>query len=301
MRKFVLFGGGGFIGGNLATVADQNDCDVHIADRTLKSGLSFAHWNTVDITDREEVGKTIAQLQPQTVFNLAAMADIDQVEKEQDLAWRINVSGAKNIAASCARNGIHLIHFSSDAVFDGKSSSYSENDQPNPVNYYGRTKAEAEKAVFEVHPQTAVVRISLVLGFPVSGGNSLLASLEAKLEDSKEILAPQEEIRTPVDVITLSECILELADKSFSGLLHIGSTGPIDRYRLTQKIVSQMGFDEQIVLRHNMSEPDLNRAPRHRNGILDIRKAQQLLDTKLLSVDEGLQRAFTGRIQKAED
>ena len=123
----------------------------------------------------------IERLQPDAVVNVAAIADIDFVEREQDLAHQVNVTGARNIADSCARRGIRYVFFSSDAVFDGEGGPYREEDAPNPVNYYGKTKLEAEQAVLTAHPAAAVIRISLVLGYPVTSGNSFFASLESKL------------------------------------------------------------------------------------------------------------------------
>ena len=127
------------------------------------------------------------------------------------------------------------------------------------------------------------------------GGNSFFAGLETRLKNGNRIAAPQDEVRTPIDVITLSECVLELAVHPYSGLLHIGSIAPIDRYKLSRRIAHQMGYDEEVVVLPKEQTPDPNRAPRHRNGILDVSKAQQLMKTKLLSVDEGIQRAFLER------
>ncbi len=103
-----------------------------------------------------------------------------------------------------------------------------------------------------------------------------------------------------MDVITLSECVLELAESDFSGIVHIGSTDSIDRFSLTRKIVQKMGCDEDIVVFPNSRAVQPNRAPRHKNGIIEVAKAQKLLTTKLLSVDEGIQRAFDDRIPPVE-
>lgn len=299
-KKILIFGGGGFVGGNLAAVAHQNAWDVCIATHSIKPGLNFIQQKTINITQLEHVDAIIADFEPQVVVNLAAMAAIDEVEKERELAWQVNVGGAKNVAKNCARRGIRHIYFSSDAVFDGKASSYAEDSLPNPLNYYGYTKVEAEKGVLKSHPDSVVVRISLVLGFPLSSGNSFFAGLETKLKYGKDIPTPKEEVRTPVDVITLSESILELAESNFFGILHIGSTDFIDRFALTRKIAQKMGYDEEIVVLPDPMDFQLDRAPRHKNGIIAVTKAQNLLTTRLLSVDEGIQRAFDDRISSVE-
>ncbi|NLE45523.1 MAG: NAD(P)-dependent oxidoreductase [Chloroflexi bacterium] len=293
--KVLIFGGGGFVGGNLATIARQTGWTVSIADSAYRPGIDWAEWNVVDITSRGAVRRTMRDVKPDAVVNVAAIANIDLAEKERDLAWSVNVEGARYVAEGCAELGARLVFFSSDAVFAGTATIYTEDDEPAPVNYYGLTKAEAERGVLSVIPDAAVTRLSLVMGFPVTGGNSFFAGLEGKLEKGQTVSAPVSEIRTPVDVITLSECVLELAGCTFSGLLHIGATSSINRYDLTQRVARRMGFDEGLIV--VAPEDDApGRAPRHRNGIISVAKAQSVLRTRLLSVDEGIERAFDARL-----
>jgi dTDP-4-dehydrorhamnose reductase len=291
-KKLLIFGGSGFVGGNLVMTACKRSWDVSIADNRP---IPQAEWWLVDILDKDMIDKVIEDVKPTAVVNVAAVADIDQAEREQELAEKVNVEGARYIAESCAKRGIRLVFFSSDAVFDGQGGLYDEEDIPNPINYYGRTKAQAEKVVLQACPSAAVIRISLVLGFPVTSGNSFFANLESKLREGKEIHCPLDEIRTPVDVTTLSECVLELCENDFSGVIHIGATDSINRYDLTRKITRRMGFDETLVKPQILTEPSPDRAPRHKNGIISVIKAQQILETRLLSTDEGIKRAFIER------
>ncbi len=291
-KKLMIFGGSGFIGGNLVMTAYKRHWEVCIADNRP---IPEAEWWLVNINDREMVDKVIEDVKPTAVVNVAAVADIDLAEREQELAYQINVDGARFIAESCASRGIRHILFSSDAVFDGQDRLYHEEDAPNPVNYYGRTKAEAEKAVLKVYPSTVIIRISLVLGFPITAGNSFFANLEKKLREGKEVLCPMDEIRTPVDVLTLSECVLELCENDFSGVIHIGATDSISRYDLTRKLARRMGFDEEAVKPQAATETTTGRATRHKNGIISVAKARRILKTRLLSTEDGIKRAFSER------
>jgi dTDP-4-dehydrorhamnose reductase len=298
--SMLIFGGGGFVGGNLAAIANQKGWKVAVAERTIKPGLDFAIWTAVDITNMQAVQESIDRITPDVVVNLAATADIDKAEREHQQTWKINVDGARNVAEHSAAAGIRHIYFSSDAVFDGEQDRYAEEALPAPLNFYGQTKMEAEKAVLAVHPKSVVARISLALGFPVTGGNSLFAGIMAKLKTEVQIPVPEDEIRTQVDVITLSECVLELAENDYAGILHIGSTDSINRYSLTRKIVQIMGYDQDIVVPLDAGVIQLDRAPRHKNGVIEVTKAQALLTVKLLSVNEGILRAFNDRISPVE-
>lgn len=307
-KKLMIFGGSGFVGGNMTDVAHRQGWEVCIADS--RPGV-HAEWREVNITDAASVEAVIAEVQPDAAVNVAAIADIDLAEREKELAFKVNVDGARNVAEACGKRGIPYVFFSSDAVFSGASDAvfsgasdavfdgagrgYKEDDLPAPLNYYGRTKMEAEEAVLKAHPRAVVIRISLVLGYPVVSGNSFFASLESKLKDGKEVVTPTFEVRTPVDVVTLSECVLELCENGYAGRLHIGGTGSISRYDLSCKLAQRMGYDPALIRPQSEPENKPGRAPRHNNGIISVAKAQGLLKTRLLSVDETIDRAFAER------
>jgi len=288
-KKLLIFGGSGFVGGNMELIAKQKGWQVVIADNRP---VPEAEYQLVDITNKDSVEKLIGDINPTAVVNVAAIADIDLAEREKELAYKVNVGGAKNIADSCASHGIRYVFFSSDAVFDGERSIYVEDDPHGPVNYYGVTKMEAEKAVLQALPNAAIIRISLVLGYPIQSGNSFFANLQSKLKEGKDIPTPTYEIRTPVDVYTLSECVLELCENGFSGILHLGATDSISRYDLTRELTRRMGYDEKIIRPQTSPEAKPGRAARHKNGIISVAKAQGLLKTKLLSTAKSIQRAF---------
>jgi dTDP-4-dehydrorhamnose reductase len=293
--RIVLFGGGGFIGGHLALAALKQGWEVVIVDPVERPGVPGAQWRNLDITDRGAVRSLFQELKPAAAVDLAAVADIDRAEKERELAWGVNVEAARTIAACSAEAGSWFLYFSSEAIFDGEKPPYREEDPPNPVNYYGKTKMEGEKAVLAACPRAGIIRISLALGFPVTGGNSYFAGLEANLKAGKDVTQPSDEIRTPVDVYTLTSCIMELAAMEFSGVIHIGSTDSLDRAALSRKAAGLMGYPETRIIAAVSGAPLPGRAPRHKNGIISVGKARALLKTPLLNVEETLRRAIIER------
>jgi dTDP-4-dehydrorhamnose reductase len=297
--KLVVFGGGGFVGGHLSAAALRRGWEVHIAERRqFPGGLpggDSAHWHLLDITKSAEVRRLLADIAPQAVVDVAAVADIDRAEREREEAWAVNVEAARTIASACAAAGAHFLYFSSDAVFAGTAPRYLEEDPPQPVNFYGRTKAEGEKAVLQADPRAGIVRLSLVLGFPVTEGNSFFAALEAKLRAGQEVAAPADEIRTPVDVLTLSDCVLELIGLRFAGVLHIGSTDSIDRAALTRRAAELLGYPGARIAAQAGGAPAAGRAARHKNGIIVVDKARTLLSTPLLTAEQSIRRAIEQR------
>ena len=294
MPKLIIFGGSGFVGGNLAVAANKKGWSVVIADSLYRPGLQDVEWRTADITDGESVARLMDEVRPDAAVNVAAVADVDKAERDKELAYRVNVKGARNVAESCARLGCRYVFFSSDAVFDGKSTAgYCEEDAKAPVNYYGQTKSEAEDAVFAAYPGAVVIRISLVIGLPVTGGNSFFGNLRTKLEAGTEVLCPVDEVRTPIDVLTLCESVMELAEGGYAGVLHLGAIDSVDRFTLTKKAAETMGFDTNLVKVQPPKEVP-GRAPRHKNGVICVDRARAVLKTKMLPVAEGIRRAIKG-------
>ncbi len=294
MRKLLVVGGAGFVGGHIVHLA-RGRWDVVVLDKEARPGIEPARFRAVDVTDRQEVLAVLAEEAPAAVINVAAISNIDFAEKNPELARQVNVLAAGYAAEGCRRAGARYIYFSSDAVFAGTADGYAEEDEPAPVNLYGRTKAEAERVVLRENPDTVVIRISLVLGFPLTGGNSFYVPLEESLKRGEEVAVPAEEIRTPVDVRTLAEVVLELAAGDYRGILHIGATDSVNRYELTRRIARAMGFNPALVKPKPAALAGPDRAPRHRNGIIRVAKAQRILQTRLAGVDEFVRRSAEGR------
>jgi dTDP-4-dehydrorhamnose reductase len=300
--RLVVFGGGGFVGGHLSAAALRQGWEVHVVERVeFPGGLPGARWHLLDITEAAAVRRLISELQPQAVVDVAAVADIDRAEREQEAAWAVNVEAARTIASASAAAGAYFLYFSSDAVFAGTAPRYLEEDPPQPANFYGRTKAEGEKAVLQACPGAGIVRLSLVLGFPVTEGNSFFAALEGRLRAGREVAAPADEIRTPVDVLTLADCVLELIGLRFAGLLHIGSTDSLSRAEITRRAAELLGYPGARIAAGVEAAapaggaPAGGRAARHKNGIIGVDKARALLKTPLLSAEQSIRRAIEQR------
>lgn len=290
--KILIFGGNGFVGGNIAHSAKLAGWDVFIADRETNNTTKDIEEEVIDIANFEEVDELIKKIKPEVVVNTAAIADIDFAESEKEITARTNITGAVNIAKACAAGKIKYIFFSSDAVFDGREDCYREDDIPKPVNYYGLTKAEAEKGIIRELSDYVILRISLVLGFPLERGNSFLASLMQKLKDKKIITVPIDIIRTPIDISTLTKVVLELSLNKFSGILHIACTEKVNRYDLACILGRKMGYPTDRILPGSSENGTSGKAIRHKNGILNISKAERILKTRMPDLNETVESAL---------
>lgn len=294
-KKVLIFGGTGFVGGHIAQMAHDAGWDVVIAGSRAVPSAGDIMRRSVDIGQAMAVHGIMSEARPEIVINTAALADVDRAEREHDLAHQVNTEGARNVAHACRASGARCIYYSTDVVFDGTQHQYSEDDPPRPLNFYGLSKAEGERATLDACPNSAVIRVSLVLGFPVEGGNSFLARLRERLLAGQQVPAPSDEIRTPIDVLTAAAATLELAEGDYRGILHIGATSAVDRYTLAQRLARAMGLRTDLILSqasYPLNAPADVRAPRHKLGVLNVGRAQALLKTPMLSLDETIERAL---------
>lgn len=288
--RLLILGASGFVGSHWSRAAAER-FEVIQAARHLPKHVPG--WLTVDIADRASVDAAFEQVRPQHVTLLAAISDIDRCQREPDVAERINVDGPRNVAEACARTGARLLYTSTDAVFDGTRGYYHEDDAPTPPNFYGETKARAERIVAELCPDALIVRLSLVLGTSANGGgNSYLEKVVGNLRAGNEIISPTYEYRNPLDAGTLCSFLLELsANLEARGIFHAGASDKISRFDLALAIARHVGADERLIVPQTAPVP--GRAPRGRDDFLATDRLAATCRTPIPTCREVLQRALS--------
>lgn len=291
MKKLLIIGGG-FVGGHVAQKA-LDQWQVHIIDIQLKNGLSDEiKWHLLDILDSDKIAQTIKMIGPDAIVITAAISDIDYAESNQEIAFNINVKAAENIALAAQLVKAQLVYLSSDAVYNGAKDWIDETQSLNPVNFYGKTKMQGEAAVLKVHPNALILRLSLVLGLSYTLGNSFVEKLQNQLENKLPVLTTDKEVRTPIDVRTLADVILQLIKQNKTGIFHVGCRDAVNRFELTKFLATALGFSaDRIEKRLNEKLPP-NRAPRHKYGMLSIKKIENALNIKMLTISETIQQAI---------
>ena len=141
MKKILVTGSNGLLGQKLVHLILDHSNHLLLAtskgENRLKSRSDF-DYRSLDITDKNRVDSIVSEFKPDVLINSAAMTNVDACESFQEECIALNVVGVKNLVAACENHNTHLIHVSTDFVFDGKAGPYSENDQPNPLSFYGQ-------------------------------------------------------------------------------------------------------------------------------------------------------------------
>lgn len=291
MRRLLITGASGFVGGNLAQIASRL-WDVTGIYRTHRPAMDGIAWTQVDLADGAATARAVDAARPDAVIHLAAMSSIDECEREQEAAYRANVVATVNLADACRVCGARLVAISTDNVFDGRRGGYSEDDPPNPINYYGRSKVEAEEEALRRAPGALVVRIPLMLGFPVTEASSFLQGTVNLLRAGKPVTFFTDEWRTPCDVFTLADALLELAGSDVSGIVHVGGTERVSRADIGTALLRRLGVPQDAARYVTAAEAMRGRAPRPPDVSFDVSRARRLLKTPLLDLARSMDRIW---------
>jgi len=296
--KIIVTGSNGFVAGSVLAQAPDS-WEIHGIARTEgntpEPGVTYHFF---DLLDHEKLRSLLYEIIPDAVIHTAALANIDFCETNQQLAEDVNVAVTAVLADACQKIGAKLVFCSTDTVFEGEKGNYSETDKPQGVNFYADTKIKAERIVITASQKNAVARLSLVMGLPVIGkGNSFLGDMIQKLRNGEQMNFPQNEIRTPVDVITLGAALLELAQNEFTGIIHLAGSTRINRYEMALQIASELNLPTGGIIPAN-SNSITGRAPRPNDASMDNSLAKQILKTPMLSLSEGLAMTLNFKTEK---
>jgi dTDP-4-dehydrorhamnose reductase len=289
MRKRLLVTGyGGFVAGSVVKQAEADWDVIAVSRRNIINGRDDIRQFQFDLREVDRLRQAFEEVQPAAVIHAAAMANVDSCQAHQQEAEAINVEVTARLAELCRQYGSRMVFCSTDAVFDGKQGMYVESDIPCPLNYYAETKVRAEQVVQNELDNGAVARLSLVMGVPLIGaGNSFLANMISSFQKEVAMPMPENEIRTPIDVITLGRALLELAGNDFTGILHLAGSTRLNRYDMAIQLAERLGIPRTLVKPTN-SNLMSDRAPRPNDASLDNSQAKQVLTTPMLSLSQGL-------------
>jgi dTDP-4-dehydrorhamnose reductase len=239
----------------------------------------------LDVTDAIQTSGAIASLAPWAVINAAGYVRVDDAERERQECYRVNAEGAANLARFCAARGIPLVTFSTDLVFDGDHSSpYTEEDLVCPLNVYGESKAAAEAATLDAHPDALVVRTSAFFG-PWDHSNFVIAALRT-LADGAPFPAANDVSVSPTYVPDLAHAVLDLLIDGESGIWHLANRGEVTWAALAAEVAARARLDVELV--RPVAVAELGRSARvPRYSVLGSSRAS-LLPT----LDNALDRFF---------
>lgn len=229
----------------------QLGCELkQISGKYFGYDLIFTDVDTLDITDNGKTRDFILTCRPDWIINCAAYNYVDRAEEEPDAAFRINANGVMNIVNTIKDSGCHLIHFSSDYIFDGLSSlPYTETDPANPLSKYGASKLEGEKQALK-HPWTMIIRTSWLYS---EYGNNFVKTIIRKAKENETLRVVNDQKGSPTWAADLAGVVMKIIsdvnrkEAAFNnGIYHYSNEGSCTWYEFAVKILETAGVECQV-------------------------------------------------------
>lgn len=232
MKKILITGSKGQLG--KAINKELKDTNIEVINTDMKE---------MDITDYDEVSKTICELRPDIIINCAAYTKVESAEENIDLAFKINADGVKNIALAAKKTNAVLVHVSTDYIFDGKKESdYDEEDIPNPLSQYGLSKLKGESYVKDILDKYFIIRTAWLYG----DGNNFVKTMINLSKKYKEVTVVDDQFGTPTSAKEVSKVIVTLLKTEKYGIYNVSCEGYCSWADLAEETFRLIGTNTSV-------------------------------------------------------
>jgi dTDP-4-dehydrorhamnose reductase len=246
--RVLVFGASGLLGKDLLAAFSGDDV----------TGLSSGD---ADLRDVGSVLSRAEQARPDWIVLCAAYTDVDGCEKDPARAFAVNRDGAVHVARAAAQTGSRLVFISSDYVFDGeKRTPYEIEDPPNPINVYGRSKAEAEANLSEIVPGCCIVRTSWLFG---AGGKCFPDAILKLARTQPELRVVNDQRGCPTYTPDLAAAIASLVRKQANGVVHVTNGGSCSWFEFARVILARTSPENTVIPVTTAEFPRPARRPAH--------------------------------------
>jgi dTDP-4-dehydrorhamnose reductase len=222
---------------NIALLA----CSVE--DESVCSGADYV---SCDLTIRDDIKKIILDFYPDFVINAAAFTNVDKSESDREMAWKINVKGVEYLAEACRIIDAHLVHISSDYIFDGTNGPYSEKAKPNPLGYYGRTKLASENALKISGAFNTILRTNVLYGIADSRPD-FVRWVVSSVRSGKPIKIVTDQFNNPTFIDDLVQAISKIIEYKKQGIYNIGGKEFLSRFEFTNIIADFFNLNKELI------------------------------------------------------
>ncbi|MBS1559363.1 MAG: SDR family oxidoreductase [Bacteroidetes bacterium] len=287
--KILVTGSNGLLGQKLIELISSKPAHHLIATAKAKSVFSHrVEFYPMDVTSSIQIENVLATTRPEVVIHTAALTQVDQCESEKEKCWLNNVTAVEYLVKACQKINAHLIHLSTDFIFDGSHGPLDENEKPNPLSYYGESKLAAEKIVQASTISWSILRTVLVYGVTQDMSRSnIVWWVKKSLEDGKIINVVTDQWRTPTLAEDLATGCYLAALKKAKGIFNISGEEMMTPYDIAMATADFFKLNKSLIQRTDSTRfTQPAKRPAKTGFIID--KAKRELGYQPHSFKEGL-------------
>ncbi len=255
--KILLLGRFGRVGDALfKTLSIMPGVDLFVFSSYSLSKKHIWGNNFIDINilDFVALKKEILRIEPRIIINCAAFTNVDEAERKKSECWNLNVTLVEKLAQLSSSLEAHLIHFSSDYIFNGNSGPYYEDAKPNPINYYGKSKLASENIILSKLNDFSIIRTNFLYGNSDLYNPTFVNSVYNNLKQGKQINVVNSLYSCPVFTKDISIGVKELILQQFSGIVNFAGPEYLSRFEIALKICDFFKFDKNNIKEANISD-----------------------------------------------
>jgi dTDP-4-dehydrorhamnose reductase len=291
-KKILITGSNGLLGQKLVALLLNNPEVELLATSRGENKLAAIYpalpFALLDVTNPTDVEQVITMHQPTHIIHTAAMTNVDECEINHEACWQLNVEAVKYLTSIAEKLDIHLIHLSTDFIFDGAAGPYNEEAAANPISYYGESKLAAEKIVRASAGKWAIVRTVLVYGIVHDYGRSnIVLWVKNSLEKKQSIKVVSDQFRTPTLAEDLAQGCWLIARHDAQGIFNISGKELLTPYDMALQVADYFNLDTDCITRADASSFTQTAKRPARTGFI-IQKAETELGYRPHSFAEGI-------------
>jgi len=283
--KLLIIGASGLLGHKIVQLAIKKGHEVHSTYR--EHPIKLGNPVKRDLTDQNQVSEAIVALQPQAIIHTAAYTDVDGCETNQDIAWKVNAEATKYLAIASSNADSHLTYVSTDYVFDGGKGLYSEEDQPNPLSYYGYTKLKGEEFAKKHANSLCIARTSVIYGWGQTQKPNFATWIINNVNQGKEVKVLTDQHVSPTLNTNLANMLLEITEKGIIGTVHTAGASRVSRYEFALKLAEVFNLNKHAIKPAKTDDMQW-KAKRPKDSSLNVSKAKALLNATPLELSQAL-------------
>jgi dTDP-4-dehydrorhamnose reductase len=277
MKRILVTGSNGLLGQALALIL-KSQYELLLTGIEGKSAIRNldSSYHSLDITSMAAIKEIIKEFVPDIIINTASYTQVDQCESRKEQCWQINVKGVENLASLARRYDIHLIHYSTDYIFDGKKGPYGEDDKPNPLSYYGKSKLASENVLMQISCPYTIVRTCVIYGSDPEVKQNFFLWLLNNLRKNKNISIVNDQLNNPTLAEDLARGTQLICDDQKQGIFHLAGADYLSRFDFAMAMADFFQLNKELIT--PIDSQQLGQAAnRPRFGGLKIEKARDQL------------------------